>query len=56
MHAFGRFLQVFGLILLPVGFLYGTESGAPNAVGVELTAMAVGALCFVLGQRMLRRG
>ena len=55
MHAFGRFLQVFGLILLPAGLLYGMESGAPSALGIELTAVAVGALCFVLGQRLLRR-
>jgi hypothetical protein len=54
-HAFGRFLQVFGLILLPVGLLYGTSSGASNALAIELTALAVGALCFVLGQRMAGR-
>jgi hypothetical protein len=51
----GRALQLFGLILLPGALLYGTTSAQPNAVGIELTALAVGAGAFLLGTRMLGR-
>ena len=55
MHVLGRFLQVVGLILLPVGLLYGVESGKANALTVELTTLAVGALAFFLGTKIAGR-
>jgi hypothetical protein len=52
----GRALQLFGLILLPAALLYGIENEGGRAVGIELTALAVGAVAFVLGTKLLQRG
>ena len=54
MYALGRALQLFGLILLPAALLYGTTSGQANAVSVEITALAVGGIAFVLGTKILK--
>jgi hypothetical protein len=56
MRLLGRTLQVFGLILLPVGFLYGTTSGREDAIRVEIAALAAGALAFFAGTAIVRRG
>ncbi len=52
MHALGRFLQLFGLILLPAALLYGLTSDNPRAVGIEISALALGGLAFVIGTRL----
>ena len=56
MRALGRFLQVLGLIVLPAGLLYGATSGRPDAVRIELMALGFGALAFLAGTALLRRG
>jgi hypothetical protein len=53
MQALGRGLQILGLVLLPVGFLYGIEGG-PNALTVELGFLAAGAVAFLVGWRLAR--
>lgn len=55
MYALGRTLQLFGLILLPAALLYGLSSDNPRAVGIEISALALGGLCFVLGTRLQAR-
>lgn len=55
MVALGRALQWFGLILLPAALLYGLSSGDGRALGVELSALALGAVSFFLGTRLLGR-
>jgi hypothetical protein len=56
---FGRLLMLFGLVLLPVGIVYGmAASGGPDgarAMYVELGCLAVGALAFLLGRRLERK-
>jgi hypothetical protein len=55
----GRSLMLFGLVLLPVGLVYGmsTPDGAvgKSAMYVELTCLAVGALVFILGAKLDRK-
>jgi hypothetical protein len=55
MPALGRALQLFGLILLPAALFYGLQSENPRALGIELTALALGGLCFVVGTRLQGR-
>jgi len=50
----GRVLQLLGLVLLPMGLLYGLEGG-PNAMSLELGLLAIGALLFLIGLRMQRK-
>jgi len=50
----GRSLQVLGLVLLPVGLLYGFEGG-PHAMSLELGFLAAGAAAFLVGLRLKRR-
>ena len=54
MPALGRALQILGLVLLPLGLLYGAEGG-PNAMSLELGFLAVGAGIFLLGHRLQRK-
>ena len=54
MHSLGRALQVLGLVLLPVGLLYGFERG-PNAMSLELGFLAAGAAIFLVGLGIQRR-
>ena len=54
MYALGRGLQLFGLILLPAALLYGTTSGKPDALGVEISGLAVGGAAFLLGTWILK--
>ena len=55
MYVFGRFLQLFGLILLPAALMYGMSSDNPRAVGIEISALALGGACFVIGARLQGR-
>ncbi len=52
--ALGRTLQLFGLILLPAALMYGFESSNPRALSVEIGALAVGGLVFMLGTKLVR--
>lgn len=52
MYALGRTLQLFGLILLPAALMYGMSSDNPRAVGIEISALALGGLAFVIGTRL----
>ena len=54
MYALGRALQLFGLILLPAALLYGTTSGDPRAVSVEIAGLAAGGIAFLIGTRVLK--
>ena len=54
----GRLLMLFGLVLVPVGLVYGMSSlngGDPKAaMFTELACLAGGALVFLLGRRLER--
>ena len=48
----GRLLMLFGLVLLPVGLIYGMSavgSEGKTAMTVELTCLAAGAAIFLFG-------
>jgi hypothetical protein len=54
----GRLLMLFGLILLPVGLIYGMSTSTINPKGgmfTELTCLAVGALIFFIGVNLEKR-
>jgi hypothetical protein len=54
----GRLLMLFGLILLPVGLIYGMSTMSSNskaAMFTELACLAVGALIFFLGFNLEKR-
>lgn len=55
MYALGRGLQLFGLILLPAALLYGTTSDNPRALGIEITALSLGGLAFLIGTKLQGR-
>ncbi len=55
MATLGRALQLFGLILLPAALIYGTTSEDPRRTGIEIGAIALGGLAFVVGTAMQRR-
>ncbi|MHC4974447.1 MAG: hypothetical protein ACYTG3_19180 [Planctomycetota bacterium] len=55
MRGFGRSLQLLGLILLPVGLIYGIERG-PNAMALEIGFGVAGVAVFLLGLALQRRG
>jgi hypothetical protein len=50
----GRALQILGLVLLPMGLIYGFEGG-PNAMSLELGFLAAGAAAFLIGLKLQRR-
>lgn len=50
----GRGLQILGLVLLPMGLLYGFEGGQ-NAMSLELGFLVAGAAVFLIGLRLDRR-
>jgi hypothetical protein len=56
----GRLLMLFGLVLVPVGLVYGmtTLNGGDSkaAMFTELGCLAAGALVFLLGRRLERKG
>ncbi len=51
MRSLGRFLQVLGLVLLPLGVLYGQEGGS-HSMTLEFGLLIGGALIFVVGTRL----
>jgi len=53
-HPLGRFLQVAGLVLLPVGLWFGMFADA--GMTVELTLLAAGAASFLLGRALAGGG
>jgi len=54
-RGFGRSLQILGLVLLPVGLIYGLERG-PNAMALEIGFGAAGVALFLVGLALQRRG
>lgn len=55
MYTVGRFLQVLGLILVPIGLLVGlVDGGERGALMLELTLAGLGALCFIVGHKILK--
>jgi hypothetical protein len=54
MLTLARSLQVLGLVLLPIGLIYGFEGG-PNAMSLELGFLAAGAAVFLVGLTLQRR-
>lgn len=55
MRSLGRSLQILGLVLLPVGLIYGLERG-PNSMALEIGFGAVGVAVFLVGLALQRRG
>ena len=53
-HSLGRALQVLGLVLLPVGLLYGLERG-PNAMALEIGFGLAGVGMFLVGLQLQKR-
>lgn len=47
----GRLLQIIGMILLPIGLLYGF---AFDEIRTEVKLLALGGFCFVLGWILAR--
>jgi len=45
----GRFLQILGMVVLPVGLFYGISQGS---MAVELTSLITGALLFIAGRTL----
>ncbi|MHC4550518.1 MAG: hypothetical protein ACYTEZ_17260 [Planctomycetota bacterium] len=54
MQSLGRALQVLGLVLVPVGLLYGLAGGS-HAMGLEIGFAAAGVAVFLVGLRLQRR-
>ena len=54
MRGFGRSLQLLGLVLLPVGLIYGLERG-PNAMALEIGFGTAGVALFLLGLALQRK-
>jgi hypothetical protein len=55
-RSLGRFLQLLGLLILPVGLIYGATSGKDDALRVEFMSLALGALLFLMGTSLARKG
>jgi hypothetical protein len=52
-YTFAKFLQAVGLVLLPVGLVYGIQNGdRPGAIGTELMFVAAGAAVFLIGRKL----
>ena len=54
LKALGRFLQLLGLVMLPVGLLYGERGGA-NAMTLEFGLLGLGAAFFYAGWILTNR-
>jgi hypothetical protein len=48
----GRWMQVIGMILLPIGLMYGL---AQDDIKTEVRLLAIGAFVYVLGWILARR-
>jgi hypothetical protein len=55
MRGFGRSLQLLGLVLLPVGLIYGLERG-PSSMALEIGFGVAGVAVFLIGLALQRRG
>ena len=55
MRGFGRSLQLLGLVLLPVGLIYGLERGS-NAMALEIGFGTAGVALFLVGLALQRKG
>ena len=55
MRSLGRGLQLLGLVLLPVGLIYGLQRGT-HAMGLEVGFGLAGVAAFLLGLQLQRRG
>jgi len=53
MPRLGRALQIAGLVLLPLGLVYGLERG-PNAMSLEIGFGLAGVALFLIGLRLQR--
>lgn len=51
----GKMLEIMGLVLLPLGLLYGMQ-GRPDAMRVELTLLCMGGAAFLAGWLLERAG
>ena len=49
---FGRLFQLIGMIILPIGLLYGLVK---NQVDLEVRMLAIGGAFFVVGWLMARK-
>ena len=49
---FGRFFQLIGMILLPIGLLYGL---AKNQIDIEVRLLFIGGAFFVAGWLLARK-
>ena len=49
---FGRFFQLVGMILLPIGLLYGL---AKNQIDIEVRLLFIGGALFVAGWLLARK-
>ena len=60
MYTLGRFLQVFGLIVVPMALLYYfTNQGRADEANLmfgELSILAAGAGSFLLGNPLINKG
>lgn len=55
-HIFARFLQMIGLLIVPMALFYGMEGGDTRGIAMrELVIMAIGAGIFVLGRALEAR-
>jgi hypothetical protein len=54
MRGFGRSLQLLGLVLLPVGLIYGLERG-PSSMALEIGFGVAGVAVFLIGLALQRR-
>lgn len=59
MREFGRFLQIAGLVIAPIGMFhffstrpYLPEGSEASLMTWELGLLFIGALCFLLGRRL----
>jgi len=55
MRGLGRSLQILGLVLLPVGLIYGVEGGR-SSMALEIGFGVAGVAVFLLGLALQRRG
>jgi hypothetical protein len=52
-YTLAKFLQMLGLVLVPMGLVYGIHFGdKPGAIGTELMFVAAGAAVFLVGRKL----
>ena len=59
MAALGKFLQLFGLVIVPMALIYywshKNEASEAKLMFGELSILALGVVCFLLGRAMASR-